>query len=160
LLAAASLFRREGALLLHNVDVLSGIPLADLLEAHRATRRRLGDRLLASVAVQARNTSRQLLFDDAGLMGWENRDAGGTVVGSDRVREPAGALRRWSFTGIHAIEPAVLDLSSRTGRFSIIAWYLDLAREGYAIVPFDASAHAWIDVGTYARLAEAEAREP
>jgi MurNAc alpha-1-phosphate uridylyltransferase len=156
LLAAAPLFRQPGPLLLHNVDVLSGIPLGGLLDAHRAAHLRLGNRLLASVAVQARNASRQLLFDDEGLMGWENREPGGAVLGSERAREPVGTLRRWSFTGIHAVEPAMLGLSSRAGRFSIITWYLDLARQGYAILPFDASAYPWLDVGNPARLAEAE----
>jgi NDP-sugar pyrophosphorylase family protein len=138
------------------VDVLSRIPLGGLLEAHHAVRTHLRDRLLASVAVQARDAGRTLLFDDEGLLGWENRDADGAVRGSDRVREPVGVLRRWAFTGIHAIEPAMLDRPSREGRCSIITWYLDLARQGYVIAPFDASAHRWMDVGTPARLAEAE----
>ncbi len=158
LLAAAPLFRERGPFLLHNVDVLSRIPLGELLGAHRMARARLGNRVLACVAVQDRNAGRQLLFDDEGLMGWENREPGGVVLGSERAREPVGTLRRWSFTGIHAVEPAMLGLSSRAGRFSIITWYLDLARQGYTILPFDASAHPWMDVGTQARLAEAESQ--
>lgn len=157
LLAAAPLFRQQGPLLVHNVDVLSGIPLGGLLDAHREAHPRLGDRLVASVAVQARNAQRQLLFDDEGLMGWENREPGGAVVGSAQARQPVGTLRRWSFTGIHVIEPAMLGRTSRTGRFSIITWYLDLARQGYAILPIDASPYPWLDVGNPARLAEAEA---
>jgi NDP-sugar pyrophosphorylase family protein len=157
LLAAAPLFRKQGPLLLHNVDVLSDIPFGGLLDAHREAHPRMGNRLLASLAVQARNANRQLLFDDEGLMGWENRGPGGAVLGSEQAREPVGTLRRWSFTGIHAVEPAMLGLSSRAGRFSIITWYLDLARRGYAILPFDASAYPWLDVGSPARLAEAEA---
>ena len=158
LLAAAPLFRRREAFLLHNVDVLSRIPLDALLAAHRAARDGAGDRLVASVAVQARDTNRRLLFDANGLMGWENRGADGAVLASQRVREPVGPLRHWSFTGLHAIDPAVFDLAERTGRFSIVTWYLDLAARGYTIHPFDASAHEWLDVGTPERLREAEAR--
>jgi NDP-sugar pyrophosphorylase family protein len=153
------LFRRDGPFLLHNVDVLSRIPLETLLAAHRAAREAT-EWLVASVAVQARDANRQLLFDGRGLMGWENRETGGAVLASHRVRTPAGPLSRWSFTGIHVIEPIVFDLAERTGRFSIVTWYLDLAQRGYTILPVDVSGHAWIDVGTPERLAEAEARAP
>jgi NDP-sugar pyrophosphorylase family protein len=107
------------------------------------------------VAVQARDSSRQLRFDAAGLMGWENRGPDGAVRESQRVREPVGPLRRWSFTGIHALEPAIFGLAERTGRFSIIRWYLDLAQRGHAVQPVDMSAYRWTDVGTPERLAEA-----
>jgi NDP-sugar pyrophosphorylase family protein len=160
LLAAAPLFRREGPFLLHNVDVLSRIPLAGLLAAHRTARDGAAGPLVASLAVQGRDTRRRLLFDGEGLMGWENRGSDGTVLASERVREPVGELRAWSFTGIHVLEPTVFDSVERTGRFSIVAWYLDLARRGYTILPVDVSAHEWIDVGTPERLAEAEARRP
>jgi NDP-sugar pyrophosphorylase family protein len=158
LLAAAPLFRREEPFLLHNVDVLSRIPLDGLLAAHRAARDGSAGRVVASLAVQGRDTRRRLLCDDDGLMGWENRERDGTVLASERVREPTGTLRHWSFTGIHVLEPAVLDLAERTGSFSIVTWYLDLARRGYRILPMDMSAYQWIDVGTPERLAEAEAR--
>jgi NDP-sugar pyrophosphorylase family protein len=160
LLAAAPLFRGDGPFLLHNVDVLSQIPLDGLLAAHRAARERSAKPLVASVAVQDRETHRQLLFDTQGLLGWENRDADGTVLASHRVREPAGGLERWSFTGIHVLEPTVFEQCRRTGSFSIITWYLDLAQQGYAILPVDVSAYEWIDVGTHERLAEVEARGP
>ena len=44
LLAAARLFRREGPILLHAVDVLSRIPLEALLAEHQAARERLSSR--------------------------------------------------------------------------------------------------------------------
>lgn len=155
LLAAAPLFRKAETFLLHNVDVLSAIPLDGLLAAHRAARERSAGGLLASVAVQARDANRQLLFDAQGLMGWENRGTDGAVRESQRVREPVGPLRRWSFTGIHALEPAIFGLAVRTGRFSIIRWYLDLARRGYTVQPVDMSPYQWTDVGTPERLAKA-----
>ena len=160
LLAARPLFRRDGSFLLHNVDVLSQIPLDELVAAHHAARERSAKPLVASVAVQDRHTRRQLLFDAGGLLGWENRDANGAVLASHRVREPVDAFQRWSFTGIHVLESTMFELCRRTGSFSIIAWYLDLARQGYAILPVDVSAYEWIDVGTHERLAEVEAREP
>jgi NDP-sugar pyrophosphorylase family protein len=158
LLAAAPLFRKEGPILLHNVDVLSRIPLEDVLAAHGAARRSAEGRLVATLAVQDRGAARQLLFDDDGLMGRETRGRDRVVQESEQVREPVGALRRWSFAGIHVVEPAVFELCERTGRFSIRTLYLDLALRGYRILPVDVSAHEWFEVGTPERLAEAEGR--
>ena len=154
-LAAARLFRREGPILLHAVDVLSRIPLEALLAEHQVARERLGrgSRVVATLAVQDRPASRRLLFDDQGLMGWEHREAGGLR----RVRESVGAVRAFAFAGIHVVEPGILDLAERTGVFPIREWYLDLAARGYRIEPVDVSAHAWQDVGTPERLREAEA---
>jgi len=158
LLAAAPLLRGDAPFLLHNVDVLSDIPLGRLLETHRAAAARAEGRLMATVAVQARETSRRLLFDREGLLGWENRGADGQAIASEGVREPDGPLVRWSFTGIHVVEPAMLRRCSRSGVFSIIAWYLDLARQGYTIQAADVSGCEWIDVGTPERLDEARAK--
>ncbi len=159
LLAAARLFRREGPILLHNVDVLSRIPLADLLAEHRAARARAGDRCLATLAVQDRASARRLLFDDDGLMGWERRGDGATAGEEKRVRAAAGPVRSLAFAGIQVVEPAILDLTERRGAFPIRDLYLDLAGRGYRMAPFDASVHAWQDVGTAERLRAAEAAD-
>jgi MurNAc alpha-1-phosphate uridylyltransferase len=162
LLAAAPLFRRDGPILLHNVDVLSRIPLDLLLAAHGAADAHWGERaggpLVATLAVQDRGAERQLLFDDDGLMGWERRGSDGAVRESRHVRGPVGPLRRWSFAGIQVVAPALFDLGDRTGSFPLRMLYLDLAQRGYRILPVDVSAHEWLDVGTPERLAEAEAR--
>ena len=73
LLAARGLFRREGPILLHNVDVLTDADLGALVAAHR------GGGALATLAVAERETQRYLLFDDAGLCGREDRRHGATV---------------------------------------------------------------------------------
>jgi MurNAc alpha-1-phosphate uridylyltransferase len=155
LLAAARLFRGDGPILLHAVDVLSRIPLEALVAEHAAARERFGkggDRVVATLAVQDRPAARRLLFDDQGLMGWEHRGAGA----SRRVREPMGAVRDFAFAGIHVVEPEILHLCQRAGTFPIVELYLDLAARGYRIRPADVTAHAWQDVGTPERLREAE----
>jgi NDP-sugar pyrophosphorylase family protein len=156
LVHAAHLFRADGPILLHAVDVLSQIPLDGLLAEHRAARERLGDGVLATLAVQRRPARRRLLFDDLGLVGWEHRGVDGVVEASRRVRAPAGALTDHAFAGIHVVEPALLDLTERTGTFPIWELYLDLAAQGRVIRAADVSAHPWQDVGTPERLAEAE----
>ncbi|OGT99256.1 MAG: hypothetical protein A2085_09905 [Gemmatimonadetes bacterium GWC2_71_10] len=152
LMAAAHLFREGGPILLHAVDVLSEIPLEALVAEHRAARLHLKERLVATLAVQQRTSSRRLLFDDEGLLGWRGQK------GERRVREPAGALRDVAFAGIHVIEPALLGLTQRRGTFPIVELYLDLAERGYVIRPVDVTAFEWLDVGTPQRLREAEAR--
>ncbi len=103
LFAAAPLFREPTPFLLHNVDVLSGIPLADLVARHREAAARCGEPVVASLAVQARETGRALLFDDLGLMGWENRGSDRGLEGSlgdgeegRRVREESPWVREES----------------------------------------------------------------
>ena len=148
---AAPLFQEHGPILLHAVDVLSQIPLPALLAEHRAAQARLGERLVATLAVQDRASSRRLLFDDEGLMGWTGRKA------ERRVRRPAGTLRDVAFAGIHVVEPALAGLSPRRGAFPIVDLYLDLAERGYVIRPMDVTRYDWLDVGTPQRLEEAEA---
>ena len=99
-----------------------------------------------------------MLFDDLGLLGWENRGSDRAPDGKHQVREAMGGVREWSFTGIHVVDPAIFGLSERTGSFSIITLYLELAAAGWAISPIDVSEEEWFDVGTPERLEEARTR--
>ena len=159
LFAAAPLFREDQPFLLHNVDVLSTIPLGELLTTHLAEKEGSENTLVASLAVQTRDANRQLLFDDRGLLGWENMGSDRAARGSHRVREPVGLLQSMSFTGIHVVDPKIFSLSDRKGTFSIITLYLELAALGHRIASVDVSAHEWIDVGTQERLEQAEGGE-
>lgn len=142
---AADLLRGDGPFLLHVGDVLSDLDLGALVAAQHA-----GD-AITTLAVLERPTSRFLLFDDAGLYGWENEATGG----SKRVRDPAGTALRIPFSGVHAIDPALLDRITETGVFSIIDVYLRLAAEGEAIRPHDVSGARWVEIGNPERLEEA-----
>lgn len=158
LIAASSLFQEQQPFLLHNADVLSTIPLGELLARHTSARAARGNRLIASLAVQKRESRRALLFDDKGLLGWDNRGGEGTEAASHRVRNPSGRVRRMAFTGIHALDPAIFELTDRTGAFSIINLYLELAEAGWVIQPLDVTDEEWFDVGTPERLEEARQR--
>ena len=151
-------FLSDSPFLLHNADVLSTIDLAGLMAEHQETRRAQGDRVVASLAVQERDSRRVLLFDEMGLLGWENRGSDRGPDGRVQVRDPVGLVSRLSFTGIHVVEPKVFKLSKRTGAFSIISLYLDLAAEGWIIHPVDVSRDEWFDIGTPSRLEDARAR--
>ena len=155
---ARGLFRSSAPFLLHNADVLSTVELAGLVTDHAHAAGTKGDRVVASLAVQERDSRRVLLFDEMGLMGWENQGSDRGPDGRVQVRDPVGLVQRLSFTGIHVVDPRVFDLSPRTGTFSIISLYLDLAAEGWIIHPVDVSRNEWFDIGTPTRLEEARAR--
>ncbi len=155
LFRAAKLFEKTEPFLLHNADVLSSVPLRDLVRRHSEIRDQAGSRVIASVAVQERDSRRKLLFDDQGLLGWENRGSDRAPDGRVEVREPEGILYKRAFTGIHVLDPAIFGLSKRTGSFSIITVYLELAAEGWVINPLDVSSAEWFDIGTLERLEEA-----
>jgi NDP-sugar pyrophosphorylase family protein len=118
----------DAPFLLHNVDVLSTIDLAQMLRAH--TERNA----LATLAVQARSTSRPLLFDEQGQL--RGRAAG----------EPAPYTPQ-AFCGIHFLSTRIFDLLHETGPFSIIDAYIRLAAQGEKITAFPADASYWRDLG-------------
>ncbi len=143
---AEPLFRKEGPFILCNGDIVTGIDLVALYRAH-------DDHRLATLAVGRRPTSRRLLFDQAGLVGWENVETGQGA----RCREGAGEVESWPFAGIHVISPEIFGLITERGVFSIIPLYLRLSAEGYAILPHDVTDALWLEIGNPERLAQARA---
>jgi NDP-sugar pyrophosphorylase family protein len=132
--------------LLHNVDVLSTIDLGRMVEFHRQ------HQALATLAVQDRETSRYLLFDD------EQRLCGrqaGRHQPPEIVR-PSRTTQGLAFSGVHVISPRFLSLMTEQGVFSIITSYLRLAAEGEKIMAFRADAYYWRDLGKPENLAQAE----
>jgi NDP-sugar pyrophosphorylase family protein len=129
--------------LLHNVDVISTIDLRAMAEQHR----RSG--ALATLAVQRRTSSRQLLFDGEGqLCGRRIGDA------PARMARAAGACEERAFCGIHVISPRLLERMERAGAFSIIDAYLDLAARE-PIRAFAADGCYWRDLGRPESVAQA-----
>ena len=147
LLAARALFRSTDPLLLHNVDILSDLPLVSLLDAHRR------DRPLATLAVMDRPTSRRLLFDDRGLLGRVDDAKGLRTL----VRPAIGRITELAFSGVHAVAQSLLERLTETGRFSILDPYLRLAASGCVVLPFRVDGFPWIDIGRPEDLARSEA---
>lgn len=144
-LKQAGWFFKDGEpLLIHNVDVLSNIDLGAMLRFHQERN------ALATLAVQERNSSRQLLFDEAGLLcGRQSPDK------IEWARE-CSPVKPLAFSGVHILSPRLLDRLSETGAFSIIAAYLRLASEGEKIAAFRADKFYWRDLGKPESLAQAE----
>jgi mannose-1-phosphate guanylyltransferase len=134
--------------LLHNVDVISTIDLAAMLQFHKQ------NQALATLAVQTRESSRLLLFNnDRQLAG---RD-GATDRGSTSTRSEGHSplLSSLAFSGIHAISPRLLSLLTEEGVFSIIDAYLRLSAQGQKILAFRADQYNWRDLGRPADLTQA-----
>jgi mannose-1-phosphate guanylyltransferase len=130
---------------LHNVDVISTIDLARMMKFHRDAN------ALATLAVQQRESSRQLLFDKRGeLCG---RQAGNQPP---EIARPSRELRPFAFSGIHVISLRLLDMMTEDGVFSIITSYLRLAGQGERIAAFHADEYYWRDLGKPENIAQAE----
>jgi NDP-sugar pyrophosphorylase family protein len=132
--------------LLHNVDIMSTVDLARMVVEHRRSS------ALTTLAVQERKSSRQLLFDEDGLLC--GRRAGRDVAGE--IVKPAKHLLPLAFAGIHVISRRFLKLMTEEGIFSIIDTYLRLAGAGERIQAFRADQYYWRDLGRPANLREAE----
>ena len=135
----------EEPFILHNVDVISSIDLARMAQFHAKRQ------ALATLAVQERETSRYLLFD-------EQLQLCGRRSERDRQNEmvqPSQAVRALAFSGIHVISPRFLKLMTEEGIFSIITPYLRLASQGEKILAFRADEYYWQDLGKPQNLMQA-----
>jgi NDP-sugar pyrophosphorylase family protein len=132
--------------ILHNVDVLSTIDLGRMLRFHNE------HTSLATLAVQDRETSRYLLFD-------EHMHLCGRRVGRDGEIEVALTSvekRQLAFCGVHVISPRIFERMTEDGAFSIVPAYLRLASEGENIFGFRADEYYWLDLGRPESLVRAE----
>lgn len=132
--------------LVHNVDVLSTIDLAQVAEFHRR------HNALATLAVLERETSRYLLFDERGqLCGRRSgRD------GEPEWARPASRFQALAFCGVHVLSPRIFAAMPEEGAFPIVPAYLRLAAQGEPILAFRADGSYWRDLGRPENLLEAE----
>lgn len=152
LLGAASLLADADAVVLHNADILSDIPLAPMIDRHMASR------ASATLLVDPRReSSRRLLFDrDSRLHGRVNLTTGATTPEDLDI----SGLIPEAFGGIHVVSPAIFeplaDFAARRGPvFSITDFYCEAASR-LPIMPYEAPQGArWYDVGRPESLASA-----
>lgn len=136
---------KEEPFILHNVDVISAIDLKRMKQHHLETQ------ALATLAVQERDTSRYLLFD-------EQHQLCGRCAGRDQSPDlvrPAQSVEALAFSGVHVISPRLLPMLTEEGAFSIIDSYLRLAGQGEEIISFRADQYYWRDLGRPENVAQA-----
>jgi len=132
--------------LLHNVDVISTIDFARMLQFHH------DHNALATLAVQQRETSRHLLFDDRNQLCGRQ-----TGANAPEMVRPSRQTQALAFSGVHMISPKLLSLITEQGVFSIVTTYLRLAAEGHRILGFRANEYYWRDLGKAENITQATA---
>jgi len=131
--------------LLHNVDVLSTIDFRRMVEFHTQ------NQALVTLAMQERETSRYLLFD-------QRNQLFGRRAGRDlppEIVRPSRETKALAFSGVHVITPRLLAMMAEDGVFSIIDCYLRLAGKGEKILAFRADEFYWRDLGRPENVARA-----
>jgi mannose-1-phosphate guanylyltransferase len=136
---------RDEPFVLHNVDVISTIDLERMVGLHHERR------ALATLAVQDRETSRYLLFDQQ-LQLCGRQSGRGQTPELVRACQQTTAL---AFSGIHVVSPRLLTAMTEEGVFSIITSYLRLAGEGENIQAFRSNEYYWRDLGRVENVAQA-----
>lgn len=169
---AAGYLQDADNFLIHNVDILSNLNLAEFADSFRGK---------AMLVVSERETQRYLIFDkEMRLVGWTNIKTGEVRTPFPAVREAfdenytatintitmqmcpynkqegSGPYSLLAFAGIHQMSTELLPLMDRwPDKFSIIDFYLSICREHpiYAYVPDNLRL---MDVGKLNTLAAAE----
>lgn len=144
---AAGFLKGAGAVVVMNADILTDLPLDEMIDFHT------NNKPIATLATTARSTSRYLQFhqrSDTGtnltLCGWKNILTG-EVKGMEGIPK--------AFSGIQILSGEIFDLIPFSGKFSMIDVYLHLA-SSYPILSFDHSLSKLVDIGTMEKLAQAE----
>jgi NDP-sugar pyrophosphorylase family protein len=132
---------RDEPFIVHNVDVISSIDFERMVRFHTE------QKALATLAVQARPTSRPLLFDESGQ--FRGRAAPGALS-----KEPG--MQALAFAGIHVISPHIFEKITEQGVFSIIDSYVRMAGESERIIAFRADEYYWRDLGRPENVSQAE----
>ena len=131
LLKARPLLEEADDILVMNVDILTDIDIAELIEQHSK------NNALVTLAVSNRESSRGLLFDqELQLCGWHNKKTNEEKMVRPHLSK--SELTDFAFSGIQVVNSKVFDLIPFNGKFSIIDVYLHLAKEN-KILAYDHS---------------------
>ena len=143
LIKAAPLFDMSKPIILYNSDVITGANLNDMISYHKKNKG------LATLMVKKRETSRYFLFDnELCLSGWENITSGERIVTRNN-----DSLNSYAFSGIHIVNPEIIELLGEKRKFSITQGYLNLS-EQYPIYGWKDWSEYWFDIGTPEKLAK------
>ena len=146
ILQAREFLKGENDFIVHNVDVFTNLDIGDLLRNHR------DGKVLATMAVKKRPTSRSLLFDGTGsLCGWIHNETGDKKM----VRTPSGSLEDYGNTCVQVINAGFLDFFPNTEPRSLTEMYLELA-EQHRIGAYKHNQDYWYDLGRYNNFIKAD----
>lgn len=133
-----NILRTNEPVLVHNVDIVSGIDLRKFYDDHCQSS------AATSLAVQNRKTSRPLLFDEAfRLCGRRHPRTRSFTI----VTKPTGHVSEFSFCGIQIIDPKLF-LNYPATKFYSINVYLNAAAAGKIVCGKVFNDIYWQDLGT------------
>ena len=116
------------ALLVHNGDIFSTLPLEKLIAAHEASG------LPVTLALRSDGDAKHIALDPSGTRVTDIRNLLGRVEGSHL------------FSGIYCVSPAFLDLLPAGEKISVIPAFLELAKTGrLGAIVLDEG--VWLDLG-------------
>jgi NDP-sugar pyrophosphorylase family protein len=146
-LKKASIFFSDGKpFLVYNVDILSNINLNKFMDSH------LSSSAIATIAVQARKSSRKFLFDnDIMLCGWMNEKTGEQIISKSDGTE----FNLCAFSGIQIIDPKLFKYFPEKDVFSLVDLYLSAAKSE-TIKGYVHNEDKWMDLGKIENLSHAE----
>jgi NDP-sugar pyrophosphorylase family protein len=140
---AKDLLKGSEPIILQNVDIISDISYSKMVNYH------LKHSPIATLAIQNRESSRYLLFDENNVLsGWENVNSGEKIVTRTNAK-----TYRYAFSGIHIISPKIFDLLPADKVISIIKPYLEISKN-HNIMGYLHDTDMWYDVGTIDKLNE------
>jgi NDP-sugar pyrophosphorylase family protein len=131
--------------ILHNVDIVSTIDIGRMVRFHAA------QGALATIAVQSRQTSRYLLFDENDQLCGRRSDHNGNL---EMVR-PALEVQALAYACIQVISPRLFAKLEEKGAFPIFDSYLRLAGKGEKFSAFRADECYWRDLGRQESIEQA-----
>lgn len=146
ILKASDFFKGNETILVHNVDVASGLNLTEMESYHEQKS------ALATLSVRKRNSGRALLFNEKmQLGGWANL----TQDNYKWVQHPLPHFSSFAYSGIFLAQPEFVKKLPFTGCFSIIDAWLKMASTE-RIVGFEDQSSYWFDLGTKEKIQSAE----
>jgi NDP-sugar pyrophosphorylase family protein len=131
--------------ILHNVDIVSTIDIGRMVRFHAA------QGALATIAVQSRQTSRYLLFDENDQLCGRRSDHNGNL---EMVR-PALEVQALAYACVQVISPRLFAKLEEKGAFPIFDSYLRLAGKGEKFSAFRADECYWRDLGRQESIEQA-----
>ena len=131
--------------ILHNVDIVSTIDIGRMVRFHAA------QGALATIAVQSRQTSRYLLFDENDQLCGRRSDHNGNL---EMVR-PALEVQALAYACVQVISPRLFAKLEEKGAFPIFDSYLRLAGNGEKFSAFRADECYWRDLGRQESIEQA-----
>jgi len=147
---AETLFDEAEHILVHNVDILSGLSLGAFVRAHQQSGHDW------SLSVRRRQTSRYLLMsEDMRLDGWINTGSGAQITvprASAGSSETPVSLQRFAYSGVQVFRRSMLSVMPSADKpYPIVPEWLRLS-ENHRIYGVEDMALFWSDCGSRERL--------